>query len=398
MDIQKLIKLADRLDAKGLHSLADQIEGLIADQVMSDVIEENQHPIDQLIEIADSLDKKGLTALADKMDRIIEIEAFEHQSAIDTILTIYKKKHEVRSGFKGFCKKAQWDEEENIFWSEEGSEDITPQQILHDILFGLEEQIREGDTSPQWVFDNIDQWWKNACFSWEEGVRSGLIQEIEDQGFAAEEYARAKIEGRVEEMREMLRSIEPQAKRMAIKQIRNLLIGQIEKTESDQTGYYEPGTISEETTSTPSVEDLNKMFRFEKLRGFCKTATKKTSSIRKNNLPEDQRCPFGLSIPVACMNVGSTIHNMIADPRSFKDNRTIYNSGKEGKTCPFAAEILKKQRGVDCTHGTSMEGKQTLHEFHSSPFYPKLWESVGYPDISPAYNMFHGDFGFAGNM
>ena len=162
------------------------------------------------------------------------------------------------SGVKGFCKKAQWKEEENDFWSEEGGENITPQRLLHYILFGVEEQVKEGDINPQWVLDNIDQWWKNACFTWEEGTRSHFVSEIEDEGPALEEYVRAKIDGWVEEIREMLRTIEPQAKRMAAERMKELL--------AEQSG----GIIPSE--EIPSAEELEKWFKSSGVKGFCKKA------------------------------------------------------------------------------------------------------------------------------
>jgi len=81
-----------------------------------------------------------------------------------------------------------------------------------------------------------------------------------------------------------------------------------------------------------------------------------TATVRKNNLSREQRCPFGLSVPVACLNVGAIITLMEPDRGSFKINKHLYNEQCQKERCPFATKILKKQRAVDCNYGTTTEG------------------------------------------
>lgn len=117
MNIEKLTKIADRVDAKGLHSIADQIDQVVSEFIpevervecdikqLKDLIAEYRNPLRKLIRVADRLDERGLRLYADKLDRMIELEALRTQSAIDVILHVYKNKHKA-ANFKGFCKTA----------------------------------------------------------------------------------------------------------------------------------------------------------------------------------------------------------------------------------------------------------------------------------------------------
>jgi len=113
MDKQKLISIANIVDAKGLHSIAEEI-GAIAQNIGPETKQQNSlednikyytNPVEDLIKIADILDKQGHKDITDQLDRMIEVEALEQQSAIDVVLTIYKRKHKITSACQ-FCKKA----------------------------------------------------------------------------------------------------------------------------------------------------------------------------------------------------------------------------------------------------------------------------------------------------
>jgi hypothetical protein len=547
MNIAALIKLANRLDAKGLHSLADEVDQLISEAPYSvqqeavsieKVIARHKKPIQDLIIVADRLDKKGLTVLADKVDRIIELEALEHQSAVDAILSVYRKKHAVKGNFKGFCKRAvvweddseekrqEWQQNPD-WWKPEIIEEPADKDdlmnnwliILSDMLEDDPKELRQ-DLEGIWksfiqnlqdsinTLRNGDQESKSESQSLEKAMQEfqmakdeafsrayDLIGEFEStrlereqEGYSGaedwkgeeekgelpfvpfwkkkmvfdpkevdlapkldkpeEEYA-LNIYNIKDKMKEYALNVYPQKviemnKDYNFKPIRSwedaldsdytLLIAFMEENEKDTS----PNVYSEEVInqanlekdmippakawdeivgenpgieaeidrrlkeltknqSTPSVEDLDKMFKFDRLRGFCKRGSIRKAVIRKNNLPEEQRCPFGLSIPGACMNAGVAIHNMIANPEEFKNNRTRYNQEKEGKPCPFAAEIFKQQRGVDCTYGTPSEGQKPLELFHSSPIYPALW--TGYNSSSGDASYFQrSDVGFSGQL
>lgn len=227
---EKLLKVANMVDAKGLHSLAEQIEELAAlcspesaIPSLETLIEEYANPLQEMIVAADSLDQQHLQAFADTLDRMIELEALEQQSAIEAVLSIYKKKHHMAS-----CKS------------------------------------------------------------------------------------------------------------------------------------------------------------------LCRI---KTAAVRKNNLPEEQRCPFGLNIPVACLNVGVAIHDMEPRKQEFKQNRRLYNAYRTGEQCPFAAEILKKQRAVNCTFGTEAEMRETPKMYRGSPIYPRLFEGFNTVNLDRNYYQYH-DFSY----
>ena len=60
---EKLIKIADVLDAKGLHKEARVIDSILAT--------ESKRTLEGLVLVADSLDKKGLYKEADYVDSIV---------------------------------------------------------------------------------------------------------------------------------------------------------------------------------------------------------------------------------------------------------------------------------------------------------------------------------------
>jgi len=111
MSREKLIQLANIVDAKGLHSLADQITQLTqisaeaSGMNLNEAISYYSTPIDDLIKIADNLDCQGLSVLSNKIDKIIELEALEQKSALDAILDSYRRRHTVASACS-FCKQA----------------------------------------------------------------------------------------------------------------------------------------------------------------------------------------------------------------------------------------------------------------------------------------------------
>lgn len=113
MDRQKLFSVANIVDAKGLHSIAREIEDIackMGGEIESKTPLEHNisyyiNPLEGLVRVADTLDKQGHKEVANDLDKIIEIEALECQSAIDSVLSIYKKKHNLASAC-GFCKRA----------------------------------------------------------------------------------------------------------------------------------------------------------------------------------------------------------------------------------------------------------------------------------------------------
>ena len=235
MNVEQLVKIASVVDAKGLHSLAGWIDEVIQGHsaeihkklTLEQAIERYSDPIEDLVKVADILDQKQLKVLANELDRIIELEALEHRSAIDVVLTIYEKKHTLAST-RGFCKIA--------------------------------------------VFD-------------------------------------------------------------------------------------------------------------------------KDATIRKDNLPQEQRCPFGLSIPRACSTVGPTIMDMEPREAEFKQNLRIYENESAGESCPYAMQILESKNAVNCTYGTEVENKEVPKIYRGSPIYPKLFEGFNTVNLDRNYYQYH-DFSY----
>lgn len=134
---------------------------------------------------------------------------------------------------------------------------------------------------------------------------------------------------------------------------------------------------------------------------------KKIAVIRKDTA---RTCPFGLPIPTACKNAGSSVDRMQALEEVDKEkrdrvrraNRRIYVHSKDGQRCPYADKIVEEHDSVHCDYG---EGGERLRDFplRPSPFYPRVFSGLGqtglfaYPvdyywDNPQARNLFTGIF------
>ncbi len=127
----------------------------------------------------------------------------------------------------------------------------------------------------------------------------------------------------------------------------------------------------------------------------------KRSNVRKDTLPAEQRCPFGLSIPGGCSKVGPLIVEMEPGEENFGKNRAMFErfrpvdergENTEGIECPFAARIFEKKNAVNCTHGTPMAGVELPEIYHGSPIYPKLFEGFNTVNLDRSYYQYR-DFG-----
>lgn len=127
--------------------------------------------------------------------------------------------------------------------------------------------------------------------------------------------------------------------------------------------------------------------RIAHIRGFCKSG-----SIRKDDLSQDQRCPFGLPIPDGCKNVGDLIYDMDEDPEEFAKNKIIFEKYELGHECPFATQILENNDAVNCNYGTPNQGREIPDLYRGSPIYPKLWEGFNTLNLDRSYYQ-HRDFG-----
>jgi hypothetical protein len=135
----------------------------------------------------------------------------------------------------------------------------------------------------------------------------------------------------------------------------------------------------------------------------------KEAVIRGKNV---RGCPFGLPIPEACENVGSSIHRMapIEDEENAEDiekaNRLVYAYHKECRGCPYAEKVLKEHGKVDCDFGDTAAGKKTP-ALKGSPLYPQTFHGIGldglygyplgfYADNNESRNLFFGLFSLLG--
>ncbi len=116
--------------------------------------------------------------------------------------------------------------------------------------------------------------------------------------------------------------------------------------------------------------------------------------MRKDNLPPEERCPFGLPIPTGCKYVGEAIFDMVPwRDAETKNNKRIYNKTRTHDKCPFAAKLIDEKDAVDCSHGTTTEGRTTPKMYRASPIYPKLFEGFNTINLDRNYHQYH-DFSY----
>lgn len=118
--------------------------------------------------------------------------------------------------------------------------------------------------------------------------------------------------------------------------------------------------------------DIHKM---ASLKGICK------ADIRKDNLPQLERCPFGLDIPEGCQTAGSAIYKMAPHEEHFGENRVLCDQECTGEQCPFAVNVLEEQEAVNCSWGTTTQGRETIDVYRGSPIYPKLFQGINTVNI-----------------
>jgi len=150
-------------------------------------------------------------------------------------------------------------------------------------------------------------------------------------------------------------------------------------------------TISSEIENISTQSALDDILSYYKeIHKVANNSNVKRAEIRKNDLVNGQ-CPFGLSIPTACSNVGAAIYKMVPDPECFEENREVYETDKTNKPCPFADDILHKQKAVNCSWGTTTQGYQAPEVYRGSPIYPRLWTGFNTVNIDRAPQ---SDFGY----
>lgn len=108
---------------------------------------------------------------------------------------------------------------------------------------------------------------------------------------------------------------------------------------------------------------------------------KRIAVIRKDTI---RKCPFGLPIPLACQNAGTSVLNMqdleVLDKKKVaatsKANNKIYMRLKTGERCPFADKIAEELEAVHCDFG---EGGQGIPDWpiRPSPYYARVFSGLG---------------------
>ena len=97
-----------------------------------------------------------------------------------------------------------------------------------------------------------------------------------------------------------------------------------------------------------------------------------------------KQCPFGLEIPFACKNAGSSISNMV--PVEELDGEEKYSSIKynnkslvsaimiDSSNCAFASEIFEDSGCVNCSFNTKgIPMASGLEGLNSGIDYPHVW-------------------------
>lgn len=111
-----------------------------------------------------------------------------------------------------------------------------------------------------------------------------------------------------------------------------------------------------------------------------------TAVIRKEN-----ECPFGLPIPQACKYAGDSVNDMAEGPH--KINRMIYNSERDHSRCIFNDGLMEKQKSVNCTYGSILQGQKSIKMFHGNPQYPKMWSGFSGIALDRGYHAYSQQYG-----
>lgn len=139
----------------------------------------------------------------------------------------------------------------------------------------------------------------------------------------------------------------------------------------------------------------------------------KLAVIRDNKL---RSCPFGLPIIEGCQCAGDSVHRMAPIgtvkgkeqlERIKKANSLVYIHYKTGKRCLYADKVLEKFKKVDCDHGDTGQGQNSV-PYRGSPLYPRTFSGIGldgiygyplgmYSDNNESRNIFFGLFSFLGS-
>lgn len=112
----------------------------------------------------------------------------------------------------------------------------------------------------------------------------------------------------------------------------------------------------------------------------------KLAMIRKD---EEDGCPFGLSIPLGCKNVGELINKMapldvMGEDTTEEERQAIRNANyhllkwkSPGSPCKYADKIITSKNSVECDFGTNTAGDAGVTALEGSPWYYHEFSGVG---------------------
>jgi len=149
----------------------------------------------------------------------------------------------------------------------------------------------------------------------------------------------------------------------------------------------------------------------------------KLAVIRDNNA---EKCPFGLTIPFACKNVGDLVKNMAPidylEPDSDEADKNIISKANsrlmtwslisdpnKAKPCFYAGKLFPFKDKVECNWGDSAPGQSEKRTLTPPPAYSKHFGGISldglysYPlsfleDYSVGRNLFYGIYSLQGNV
>lgn len=123
----------------------------------------------------------------------------------------------------------------------------------------------------------------------------------------------------------------------------------------------------------------------------------KLSVLRSDD--SEQACPFGLSIPSACEQVGETIDKMFPLDQLKTDeekeevkkaNNFLARWQSTGEKCKYAGQIIKHD--VNCNYGESDAGVDVEKPAFAAPFYPKTYNTTTYDGVFTAPIGYYADY------
>ncbi len=135
--------------------------------------------------------------------------------------------------------------------------------------------------------------------------------------------------------------------------------------------------------------------------------------IRKD---DDDPCPYGLAIPLACKSVGTLVDRM-APLEALELNATpedkakivdanmklwawgLMQSAEEPMPCRYAGKLFEDERAaVECNHGDTASGMTEKGVLLGSPYYSQMFAGVGIEGVAAFPIGFYADYNTTRNL